>query len=336
MTSAMNLPIDMTTMSSQERLEKMSQLPKMELLEEEEEEEIKPVTENKIKFNISELLESDRKPNNQSSPSASSEDSVMDSDQPTFSFNFDPKMIPFAALLQQSLMNAGNQPNQLLTSFPMLPFLGFPQAAQMMNFKSLNNADFGLQHENVEEKSEKLETKEGETRDSTGGSPLESDAEDDDEMGRGSDDEANSSDPSQARKKKTRTVFSRSQVSQLELMFECKRYLSSQERSTLAQKLHLTETQVKIWFQNRRNKFKRQAQTDDPNSSLQMHRANIFSIPTTTAVSTPVIQIPTTSAGMPLRDVLGGPIDANTAARFLFGYSTLQQAQNMCSQARNM
>ncbi|XP_015114450.1 homeobox protein Hmx [Diachasma alloeum] len=60
------------------------------------------------------------------------------------------------------------------------------------------------------------------------------------------------------RKKKTRTVFSRSQVYQLEHTFECKRYLSSSERASLAGQLRLTETQVKIWFQNRRNKWKRQ------------------------------------------------------------------------------
>ncbi|NXS93649.1 HMX1 protein, partial [Jacana jacana] len=64
------------------------------------------------------------------------------------------------------------------------------------------------------------------------------------------------------RKKKTRTVFSRSQVFQLESTFDMKRYLSSSERAGLAASLHLTETQVKIWFQNRRNKWKRQLAAD--------------------------------------------------------------------------
>ena len=68
----------------------------------------------------------------------------------------------------------------------------------------------------------------------------------------------NSPSPMKCKKKKTRTVFSRSQIYQLENAFEMKRYLSSAERSGLATRLQLSETQIKIWFQNRRNKWKRQ------------------------------------------------------------------------------
>lgn len=64
------------------------------------------------------------------------------------------------------------------------------------------------------------------------------------------------------RKKKTRTVFSRNQIYQLESTFDMKRYLSSSDRTTLANALKLTETQIKIWFQNRRNKWKRQISVD--------------------------------------------------------------------------
>lgn len=49
------------------------------------------------------------------------------------------------------------------------------------------------------------------------------------------------------RKKKTRTVFSRHQIFQLESTFEVKRYLSSSERAGLAERLNLTETQVKMF-----------------------------------------------------------------------------------------
>nr|XP_046237155.1 homeobox protein HMX1-like [Scatophagus argus] len=75
------------------------------------------------------------------------------------------------------------------------------------------------------------------------------------------------------RKKKTRTVFSRSQVFQLESTFDLKRYLSSSERAGLAASLQLTETQVKIWFQNRRNKWKRQITADMEASSAAVNYA---------------------------------------------------------------
>ena len=82
------------------------------------------------------------------------------------------------------------------------------------------------------------------------------------------------------KRKKTRTVFSRRQVYQLETAFELKRYLSSSERASLAQSLKLSETQVKIWFQNRRNKWKRQLVTEIElsNMSHAMAHANAMSV----------------------------------------------------------
>uniref|UniRef100_A0A8C8S9H4 Homeobox domain-containing protein n=1 Tax=Pelusios castaneus TaxID=367368 RepID=A0A8C8S9H4_9SAUR len=81
------------------------------------------------------------------------------------------------------------------------------------------------------------------------------------------------------RKKKTRTVFSRSQVFQLESTFDMKRYLSSSERAGLAASLHLTETQVKIWFQNRRNKWKRQLAADLEAANLSHSAQRIVRVP---------------------------------------------------------
>ncbi|XP_029962613.1 NK3 homeobox 3 [Salarias fasciatus] len=58
-------------------------------------------------------------------------------------------------------------------------------------------------------------------------------------------------------KKRSRAAFSHAQVLELERRFSAQRYLSGPERADLAGALKLTETQVKIWFQNRRYKTKR-------------------------------------------------------------------------------
>ncbi|XP_072533035.1 NK3 homeobox 3 [Salminus brasiliensis] len=60
-----------------------------------------------------------------------------------------------------------------------------------------------------------------------------------------------------ANKKRSRAAFSHAQVCELERRFHVQRYLSGPERADLAGALKLTETQVKIWFQNRRYKTKR-------------------------------------------------------------------------------
>lgn len=64
----------------------------------------------------------------------------------------------------------------------------------------------------------------------------------------------NSSTSSTRRK---RTAFSNEQLIELEAEFQQKKYLSLVERSHIARALHLSEIQVKIWWQNRRAKWKR-------------------------------------------------------------------------------
>jgi homeobox protein Nkx-3.2 len=70
---------------------------------------------------------------------------------------------------------------------------------------------------------------------------------------------------STSRKKRSRAAFSHAQVFELERRFAQQRYLSGPERAELAKNLRLTETQVKIWFQNRRYKTKRK--------QIQQHEA---------------------------------------------------------------
>uniref|UniRef100_A0AC35G3Z0 Homeobox domain-containing protein n=1 Tax=Panagrolaimus sp. PS1159 TaxID=55785 RepID=A0AC35G3Z0_9BILA len=59
------------------------------------------------------------------------------------------------------------------------------------------------------------------------------------------------------RMRRPRTTFSSEQLIELERQFAETKYLSRPKRYQLAQDLALSETQIKIWFQNRRMKSKR-------------------------------------------------------------------------------
>ncbi|CAJ1059277.1 homeobox protein EMX1-like [Xyrichtys novacula] len=80
--------------------------------------------------------------------------------------------------------------------------------------------------------------------------------------------------PFSRKPKRIRTAFSPSQLLRLERAFEKNHYVVGAERKQLASGLCLTETQVKVWFQNRRTKHKRQKLEEESPEAQQKRKGS--------------------------------------------------------------
>ncbi|CAJ0597875.1 unnamed protein product [Cylicocyclus nassatus] len=75
--------------------------------------------------------------------------------------------------------------------------------------------------------------------------------------------------------KRPRTAFTPGQLDRLKKQFLDNRYLTEKRRQELAHELGLNESQIKIWFQNKRAKLKK-ATTERPPLSLQLMAHSLY------------------------------------------------------------
>lgn len=69
-------------------------------------------------------------------------------------------------------------------------------------------------------------------------------------------------------------MFNKQQLGELEKVFAKQHNLVGKERAQLAARLHLTENQVRIWFQNRRVKYQKQQKLKSPLTAAMEEPSN--------------------------------------------------------------
>ncbi|KHJ49600.1 homeobox domain protein [Trichuris suis] len=85
--------------------------------------------------------------------------------------------------------------------------------------------------------------------------------------------------------KRPRTAFTSKQLDRLRCEFQENRYLTEKRRQELACELGLNESQIKIWFQNKRAKIKKQTRCNNT-LAIQLMAQGLYNHAAPTACAT--------------------------------------------------
>lgn len=118
--------------------------------------------------------------------------------------------------------------------------------------------------------------------------------------------------------RKPRTIYSSFQLRELNKRFAKTQYLALPERADLAACLGLTQTQVKIWFQNRRSKHKKTTQKSSQNDSAESGvntAASSCSVPSSGASPANAWATVSSVSSGGVKDMSGHPTTGETVQR---------------------